>query len=91
MTLAAHYAIPAIYELREYVEAGGLMSYGPSLMDAYYQIGVYAGRILHGERAGDLPVQLPLKFDLGVNLRTAKALNLTVPRVTLLAADPVIE
>jgi putative ABC transport system substrate-binding protein len=91
VALAARHALPAAYPWREYVESGGLMSYGPSLMDAYYQIGVYAGRILQGENAGDLPVQLPVKFDLGVNLRTAKALNLTVPRVTLLAADPVIE
>jgi putative ABC transport system substrate-binding protein len=89
--LATRHALPAAYPWREYVESGGLMSYGPSLMDAYYQIGIYAGRLLKGEKPGDLPVQLPLKFDLGVNLKTAKALNLTVPRVTLLAADPVIE
>jgi putative ABC transport system substrate-binding protein len=91
VALATRHALPTAYPWREYVESGGLMSYGPSLMDAYYQIGMYAGRILHGERVGDLPVQLPLKFDLGVNLKTAKALNLTVPRVTLLAADPLIE
>jgi len=91
VALAARHALPTAYPWHEYVESGGLMSYGPSLMDAYYQIGIYAGRIIHGERVGDLPVQLPLKFDLGVNLRTAKALNLTVPRVTLMAADPVIE
>ena len=67
------------------------MSYGPDLMDAYYQNGVYAGRILQGERAGDLPVQMPLKFEMGIHLGAAKALNLTVPRITLLRADYVIE
>jgi putative ABC transport system substrate-binding protein len=77
--------------IREYVESGGLMSYGPNLMDAYYQNGVYAGRILQGERAGDLPVQIPLKFELGIHLRAARALNLTVPRTTLFPADYVIE
>jgi putative ABC transport system substrate-binding protein len=62
-----------------------------TLMDAYQQIGVYAGRILQGERASDLPVQLPLKFELGINVGTAKALNLMVPRVTLLRADRLID
>jgi putative ABC transport system substrate-binding protein len=91
VTLAARHALPAIYPWREYVESGGLMSYGPDLMDAYYQNGVYAGRILQGERVGDLPVQMPLKFELGIHLSAAKALNLTVPRITLLRADYVIE
>jgi len=91
VTLAARHALPAVYPWREYVESGGLMSYGPILMDAYYQNGVYAGRILQGERAGDLPVQMPLKFELGINLRAAKALNLTVPRITILRADYLIE
>ena len=91
VTLAARHALPAVYPWREYVESGGLMSYGPILMDAYYQNGVYAGRILQGERAGDLPVQIPLKFELGIHLRAARALNLTVPRTTLFPADYVIE
>jgi ABC-type uncharacterized transport system substrate-binding protein len=91
VALAARHALPAAYPWREYVESGGLMSYGPNLMDAYYQNGVYAGRIIRGEKAGDLPVQLPLKFELGINLKTTKALNLTVPKVTLLRADHVIE
>jgi putative ABC transport system substrate-binding protein len=91
VALAARHALPAAYPWGESVESGGLMSYGPSLMDAYYQNGVYAGRILQGEKAGDLPVQTPLKFELGINLKTAKALNLTVPKVTLLRADHVID
>ena len=91
VALAARHRLPAAYPWLEYVEAGGLMSYGPILLDAYQQIGVYAGRILQGERAGDLPVQLPLKFELGINLGTAKALNLMVPRVTLFRADRLID
>ena len=91
VALAARHRIPAAYPWVEYVEAGGLMSYGPILMDAYEEVGVYAGRILQGERASDLPVQLPLRFELGINVRTAKALNLMVPRVTLLRADHLVD
>jgi putative ABC transport system substrate-binding protein len=91
VALAVRHGFPAAYPWLGYVEAGGLFSYGPSLMDAYEQIGAYAGRILKGARAGDLPVRLPFKFELGINVKTAKALNLKVPRLTLLRADHVIE
>jgi len=91
VAFAEHYKLPAAYPWREYAEGGGLMSYGPTLMEAYHQIGVYAGRILKGEKPGDLPVQLPRKFEFIVNLRTAKALDLTVPRITEFRADHLID
>jgi ABC-type uncharacterized transport system substrate-binding protein len=91
VALAAHHGLPAAYPWREYVEAGGLMSYGPTLMEAYHQIGLYAGRILKGEKPGDLPVQLPRKFELVVNLGTARSLDLEVPRITLFRADHLID
>jgi ABC-type uncharacterized transport system substrate-binding protein len=88
--LTARHALPAIYEAREFTAAGGLMSYG-SLPDAYRQAGVYVGRILRGESAGDLPVQQPVKFEFAINMKTAKSLGLTVPNSMQLLADEVIE
>ena len=89
--LAAQYAVITIYDRREYVRAGGLISYGASLLALHRQIGVYVGRILKGKKPADLPVMMPTKFEMAINLKTAKTLELTIPYSILATADEVIE
>jgi putative ABC transport system substrate-binding protein len=91
VTLAAHHQLPGCYPWPQYVEAGGLISYGANLAWAYEQTGIYAARILKGEKPGDLPVQLPTIFETAINLRTAKTLAISIPQGLLVAAETIIE
>lgn len=91
VSLAAHHAIPAVYPIRDFTEAGGLISYGASLADAYRQLGIYAGKLLQGAKPTELPVVQPTKIEMVINLRTAKMLGIAVPPTLIARADEVIE
>jgi len=90
-TLTVRHAVPALYEFRQFVAAGGLMSYRPSLFDSYRLVGIYAGKVLKGEKPADLPIVQSTKFELAINLKTAKTLGITIPQTLLTTADEVIE
>ena len=91
IAMVAQHAVPAIYQFRDYALAGGLMSYGASIAELYQQVGIYVGRVLNGDKPGDMPVMLPAKFEMVINLKTAGVLGLTIPPALLATADEVIE
>jgi putative ABC transport system substrate-binding protein len=90
-TLAAQYRLPAIYETRDFAEAGGLIAYGPSLPDVWRRAGAYVDKILKGAKPGDLPIEQPTKFELIINMKTAKTLGIKIPQSLLLRADELIQ